>query len=397
MTYLYSYEHIIEYEGLIATVLDGALRGAYSKGQFAHDCNITPVFLSQIINREKMPSQSLAKRMRDVLISRALLSIEDATEWLDFVSERAHLMRRDKRICFDQVADDSRSLVARIYQLHNAAKFHPDPKSAAQLDQQSLSLGEFLRKHLNLINHNSDKIAVCVTLHDLYSTLNRHASALWAARRGYYIAQNPEKYLLPAQAARYAHDRVNSVQSEIVTLNNLGLYKKAYDLSLKLEQSDDFQQDVIFWKPHIYRDRLNSLAHLPRFAISEAEGLAQQSWDIFENKTDNPNYVGLLHLLTTQSLATALNRHNGARKSIKILEKTVHSLDAIPNIGPLHRVLVLRTYADSHWQLKNYDQWREITQVTLQISLTAGLNHQVSEINRELAKREHLLKPSLSN
>ena len=83
-------------------------------------------------------------------------------------------------------------------------------------------------------------------------------------------------------------------------------------------------------------------------------------------------------------MASAFNAHNNAKKANRLLEKTIKTIDSIPNLGALHKVLVLRTYADSYWYLKNYDRWYEVIENAICVSSDAGLYHQQSEMRREV-------------
>ena len=382
MTQLLSEELKTESRTIIALVLDGALRSGYSKKQFAIDCNISQQTISYIIAGERMPSPELAKQMHDVFIKQSLMSIADANDWLELVHLQAHLINKNTEQSIEQISEDSNSLILKVRQLYDNAKFHPDPKIAGRLHLMVLDIGKALRDHLNLINDDIEKVEVCFILHDLYSSLNRHVSALWAAHRADYLLRFIGKQTSHDKTERLCHHRINASRSVVVTLNNLGLYKQAYDCSLKIEELPEFKKNANFWKPHLYRDRLLSIARFPRFAISEAEGLAKQSWNILEHRAGN--FDQLLHLLTTTSMASAFNAHNNAKKANRLLEKTIKTIDSIPNLGALHKVLVLRTYADSYWYLKNYDRWYEVIENAICVSSDAGLYHQQSEMRREV-------------
>ena len=80
--------------------------------------------------------------------------------------------------------------------------------------------------------------------------------------------------------------------------------EEAFALTQEVEQVDTFKDDSIFWKPHLYRDRLNAMAGMKRVSISDAFYLAEAAKDICQKRADS--HDPLLSFLIDRSLARVL-------------------------------------------------------------------------------------------
>jgi len=98
--------------------------------------------------------------------------------------------------------------------------------------------------------------------------------------------------------------------------------------------TDGFARDRGYWELQITRDQLNALAHIPRFALSEAEGRAMQARRAAEHSSHEA--IALLDMLLTCSLAETYLAHGRPKLALRELS-TVHSrLSSIPMAAPLH-------------------------------------------------------------
>ena len=172
--------------------------------------------------------------------------------------------------------------------------------------------------------------------------------------------------------------------------HNLGLSRQAYDCCAAIEALSEFAQHAPRQIPHLYRDKLNALMDLNRFSIREAEFLAAQVEDVCEARVYRDEEIDLLVLLIRRSLARAYIRYGNLRKADRLLRDELDRLDKLSYIGPLHKVMVLRTSVELSWKHQDRDKWSDFVQQALRIARQAGLYHQIQEIQRSYdEKRDH--------
>lgn len=119
------------------------------------------------------------------------------------------------------------------------------------------------------------------------------------------------------------------------------------------------------------RNRLLALAGIPRFTISEAEGLAHCAIPIFEQKAD-----GLGLLLNRQALARAYVVQGGAknfRRAERVLRDLLAELSTLPNAGQIHRVVVMQTLGQLYWRRGDTTEWQRVMAGLLPLARQAGL------------------------
>lgn len=98
-------------------------------------------------------------------------------------------------------------------------------------------------------------------------------------------------------------------------------------------------------------------------------------------------FMPLLSMLGTKFLGDVLlkkpNKLN-IKRALHLLGRTYDTLDAVPNIGTLHRVMLTRTYAEAWLTSGDAVQGYALMAQALAIAEQAGLQHQVAQISKVL-------------
>jgi len=134
-----------------------------------------------------------------------------------------------------------------------------------------------------------------------------------------------------------------------------------------------------------------TVAHLRRFAISEAEGLYFQAWAMLDQR-DAPDNE-LLSILLRQALAEAYVEHGtprSLRKADSLLNWQFDTLQQQAQVGPIHTTILLKTLAHLCWKQQSHEEWRYFAGQALDIARSAGLQHQADQIRRQYVPRLNL-------
>jgi len=393
MTHPSRIELIGETKSIVADVVDGSLQGALEKREFARLCGISPQHLSYIVNGKRMPSPTTAKRMSDQMRKSRLLSSAECKRWFEYTQDYSKFARRTQTNLTDQLRDSPTDLIDYIRKQHQIATYESDLKRAAEHYQAALDAGDRLQPRLGVIEDDLLALELLKVLHDTYSVVGRHSDALWAARRARWLSDNLDRNAYRKRIEQVDSYEVNSRRAEIVALNNLRSFRRAYDLSLEVEELEAYKKNALSWKPHLYRDRLSSLARLPWSPIREAEMLAREVGEVCEHRGDT--HDELLVFLITRSLARTYNSHRQLGKSLRLLERARLQMDQVPHIGALHKVLFLRTYADACWLVGDAAGWTDFSYLGIRTARLGKLYHQLGEMQADSEYRRSHQPPRL--
>jgi hypothetical protein len=277
-------------------------------------------------------------------------------------------------------------LLAELREGHQQATFAHDP-STARIKYRVVRDGSgALLKRVNPSREPLAFVELCLLRHDTQSVLNGLVDALWHARIARTVLEDLRPNDFREDRERLGDFMVNAIRSEAVSYHNLGLAREAYRQCQEAEVAPAIRQRLSFWRAHIFRDKMNALANMPRFAISEAEGLAQQAEDACERGAHRKEERDVLVLLIRESLSRCYIRHGSARSLRKAgakLESLVEEAETLAYVGPLHRTLVWRSHARLCWQRGDQKGWQDSVRHALDVAREAGLDHQVSYIAKE--------------
>ncbi len=149
-----------------------------------------------------------------------------------------------------------------------------------------------------------------------------------------------------------------------------------------------------FWLPHLYRHQIVTVSGKPRFSQYQVRALAHLAKTACSQRFDplDPQ----VDLLIDESLASAYLRF-GSERSIRaaarLLQPAVESMERVPYLGPLHRTILLKSYARACWAQRRTDEWRHYVQQALTTAVDAGLQHQVRVIRRQYDGRPERSQP----
>ncbi len=131
-----------------------------------------------------------------------------------------------------------------------------------------------------------------------------------------------------------------------------------------------------------YRDTINAMEGVPRFSIRKAKRLADQVEDICERRGEGSEEF--LSFLIQTSLARAYIKHGNFKAAQRILARNWERLYTTTNLGPLHQVIFLRTYARYYAAQEAYGQdLNHVLHEAVRIASEAGLDHQSNELRLE--------------
>jgi hypothetical protein len=234
-----------------------------------------------------------------------------------------------------------------------------------------------------------DYVELCNIVADCQCVLNRADDALWHAKVACAILDSFEPAPLDHEdRERHEFASVNMLRQQGVAYFNLAQYRDSLRLYAQAEASepmkrrDDARKGL---KGLIMRDKIKTLARLPRFSITEAENTADELRGIIEKTAGANRRMGLW--LLAEAVADAYIRHENYKDARRVLEQEYLHSDDTHAIGPLHRVLFLRTYATLSRLTHDTLGWRHFIGEAHQISLAAGLSHQLVEIEAEMRER----------
>jgi hypothetical protein len=233
---------------------------------------------------------------------------------------------------------------------------------------------------------------ICLFLHDVQCVLNRADDALANAKYAFWVVSrcNPNK--LRNQEGYYEYLYVNTVVAECLAYRNLNLPKKAYEASQRAEALilELGTPNTEFWLPHILMHRLKALIAKPRFTLTEVDGLLRQVGQYYEMRPNDFRLhyqIGLKEAEARGYLEYGLRCGTGhsIKRADLLLRDLVESIDRTPKrvLGPVHKSRLFRTYAKVKWTCGRLDEWEHYIRLSLEIALTAGLDHQLAQTREE--------------
>lgn len=365
---------------IVATTLAGALHAHGSQKTLAQRAGITPVFVNNIIKRKRMPSPTMARRIAPLL---PLPGAEQAA-WLDHV-ERYWTARRQAAYAACAAVQQDAAAVVRELVACRLATFTGDPLAVRRNWARAIQLGEAIEPHLRRREHASLYLDFSDVMVEAYSMLGRHVEALGIARRKQHVV-NLMEALPHALGLRTCHkkfeeDKVNARRMQVVAMNELGLYREAYELSLAIEADPFYARNANFWAPLLTWDRLKAMERLPRVGVHEARRMVHAAWHGCDRRTDE--WQPLCHMLLGRAYANFCISRGNLKEARAALSCYLPTLDQIAHCGVLHKTLFLRTWARMLRAQGEWDTWRATVSEAVALAQQAGLANEVAAIRRE--------------
>jgi len=398
MTVLTLLEEVQLHRKVYITALNGLLKKPGAKRALAQKVGITPQYLSYILDPWNIRTPS--PRVAEAIVASLPLPSDQKNALLEHMilaNERRAQMH--KSIRRELVPDNVYQVLDRLRDAHQQATFSKNHLQARLKYKFVCEISTLLIREVNPRRNPALFVELCFLGHDSGCVLNHQIDALWFAKQARHIMEIIDPYEFHQSRERFVDFKINAIRAEAVSCYNLGLHRLAHEHCKQAEallDTGNFRSRSEFWIPHLYRDKLNALAGMSRFVISEAESLADRTKEVCE-KDIHGEEKELLLLLVHSSLARAYITRGGKRnwrKAERVLRVEFERMDKMRRIGPLHRTLLLRTFANLYRAQGDQEGWQHFIRLSIETAIAAGLVHQVQEIRQECEGTiiEHLIK-----
>lgn len=369
------------HRGVAIAMLRSALSGAVTHKAFAARMGRSREYLEYLLREDgnHTPGPETARLMA----MHAPLPVGQQQELREHLMLSGKSRLRARRAARDLTAGgEPAGVLDTLRTAHWEALHAADPSRArlayALLHELASALLERSGRHV----HPLDLVETCLLLHDVESVLDRPGAALYHARFAGALLRRLDPGRGRRDQERLDHFAVNAPYAEVVTLTTLRLPRQAGEqLNRALAEADQHPSAKGFWLPHLYRHQLAITTGLPRFSQHQVNTVADQARQALEGRDDpiNPR----TNLLIDMSLARGYLRYEPQssservqRKAYDLLRPHVENLERIPYLGPLHRVVVLSTFARICWAGNRRDEWTDAVGRALSLATLAGLGHQ---------------------
>lgn len=386
--------HYIEaqlHREVYVAILNSLLRTPGDKRAFARRVGISPVYLSYLLALDndrsryttlRTPSPKIAHRIALAVAAPPEVR-ESLLQHMLLANDKRALARQCERRELQEASWQERLSELRALQVQ--ATYASNPATAQQNYRAVAIGGRALLEHANPNTDLLDFLALCDILCDSESVLNQHAEALWHAKRACAVLEHVDWSSQRAASGELRSHYFNMLRLQGVAYCNLEDGRSALRLFTAAEHLNLSRHEP-GWMILLQRGKIQAMSRLPRFAISEAEACANKAHALCSQSTVHA--PELFTLLVNQTLAEAHIRHKNFRRTQRLLQAYEHRLDDVPAIGPLHKVLFLRTCADLCLAVGDTG-WKRFAHRAYQLAIAAGLVHQRSEIERVLRMVPH--------
>jgi hypothetical protein len=372
------------HRGVYIATLRAALAEWEHHADLAASVGRSRVFLSYLLRDDGM--QTPSPETADRIVKALPLPAEQRTDLFEHMVLAAERRLRARRKARQLVSEASlEDAVERMRDAHWAAMYAVEASVALPQYQLLHDLARDVLRSTGLRQHPLVFVETCLLLHDTESVLDRPGDALFHARLAGAIMRTLDPTDYQRGRERFEHLRVNVAYAEAVTLATLGLASLAErPLLAALEASQRSPTASTFWLPHLYRHQLVTVSGKPRFSQYQVRELAHLAKSACARRSDplDPQ----VDLLIDESLASAYLRfgsERSVRAAARLLQPAVESIERVSYLGPLHRTILLKSYARACWAQHRTDEWRHYVHLALTTAIDAGLQHQVRVIQRQ--------------
>lgn len=366
-------------------ILNSLLRTPGDKRAFAQRVGISPVYLSYLLALDdaslhhyptvRTPSPQIAQRIAQSIDAPPETRESLYMHMLLASDKRAHAQQCERR----ELQEASwQERLSELRTLQSQATHASNPATAQQNYRAVAIGGRVLLEHANPNTDLLDFLTLCDILCDSESVLNQHAEALWHAKLACAALEHVDWSSQRAASGELESHYFNMLRLQGVAYCNLEDGRSALRLFTAAEHINLSRYEP-GWMILLQRSKIQAMSRLPRFSISKAEACADEARALCSQSTVHA--PELLMLLVTQTLAEAHIRHKNFRRAQRLLQAYEHRIDFVPSIGPLHKVLFLRTCADLCLAMRDTG-WVRFADRAYQLSCQAGLTHQQKEIER---------------
>ncbi|MBE2267532.1 MAG: hypothetical protein IAE80_04825 [Anaerolinea sp.] len=363
-----------------AHALKGMLPFGTAKDFAQSVLGITPVYLSNLLDPDhNPPSPELAERIASALpvdreqqlsLLEHMLLAREASSQVEMVLRRQQPDAGAMREAHTQLRDlYGQTILTRtgagattpILTLHDAGK--------------------------TLLTHLSPRLLPLVfvetvlIVHAAQCALNRWIDALYLTRVADTVLHNVAVDDVQQDWEWMQHLRINVWYAAAITYRDLNQPRLALDYvdraAHELHRATQVNQS--FWLPYLYREKLEIMARLPRFALADAQSAADHLWALIDKQGSSAAFV----MLIDRALINALVNY-GSSRSLKTAGQRIRRWLDSPLIGsPLQQVMFWRACARYFWRSGQRDTWRQVMTLLLDTATRFDLTHQLRAVQRE--------------
>jgi hypothetical protein len=364
-------------------VLNSTLQEPGSKRHLAEHIEVSQQYLSYLLNPEtddsssfRIPSSKVAEK-----IANALPLEQEQREHLlnHMYLARDSTSQITQTLHSELLARPIEDILAELRNAQQQANFALDPHISKMKHLVVRDICKMLLAYPVLYTYPLSTVEVCMILHDAQCILNRTEDALYHAKLAHAIMDSLSRNDY-RDKERFDSYQIEVIRAEARAYSDLRLYREAYDKCLQAEASDAVRYQSEACLPQLYRDKLQALCRKPRFALSEAEGLAANVRAICDSATNElaPRWL----FMADQYLVRAYLKHQNMKKARRLLNGLFDRINTTSHLGPLHHTMFLKTYANFCWEEGDYLEWEYFLKRALTNAVDAGLAHQISDIKR---------------
>jgi tetratricopeptide (TPR) repeat protein len=362
-----------------SATLKSVLRLPGTKQSLAEQVGISPQYLSYLLDPydPRTPGPEVAEKIATALPLDPEQR-ESLFEHLFLASQRRLEQRRALH-----TGSSTPPLAAQVATLgcdHHLATMSTDPFESRSMFLAVRDKSRALLKQVNPHVTPLPAIQICFVLHDTQCLLNRPDDALYHAKLARMLIENLDRSTYRAQREYIDRLEFHAIRATTVACFNLNLLRQAADCCEEAEITRAMRERPEECKPHLLRDKLNTLSHASRFTLREAEELAHEVSDLAQrcSRADDP----IWEFLMQRSLGRAYFIYGSFAKAHRIFEALLNQLHHIPGLGPVPKTLFLNAYAKLLFKQGHIAEWQEVLKRAVHTAADTGISQQFVELRQ---------------
>ncbi len=351
-------------------VLKGQLQRPGSKRALAMRVNISPVYLSYLL--DPYNHRTAAADKAKAIVEALELGPEERRHLLEHMMlAREHQARLATELRRRYSGDAVNELAAHIAHLHREFLYARDSvRGRAKGCLLGLAASAFMME-VDPWRYPVAYAEAALAQHQISNVRNERSRALFFAKRARNVLARAHPASYRHHTERYEAANAFALRSEAVGLYTMQLSRLAIPVLEQAREALSVRDGGEMWIPQINRDHLGALLMLRRYSLREAEWLAHAGIEAAGHRGDDlaPLYVMGLE----EGLARAYIQHDRLTEAQLLLEPLVERMDRVPVIGQLHRAVILSDFADLLWRRGDRTRWRPVVSQALTLCVEGGL------------------------
>lgn len=351
-------------------VLKGQLQRPGSKRALATRVNISPVYLSYLL--DPYNHRTAAADKAKAIVEALELAPEERRHLFEHMMlAREHQTRLSTELRRRYSCDDVNALVAHVAQLNSQVTYARDSVSGRATGRLlGLAASAFMME-VDPWRYPVEFAEVALAQHQISNIRNQGSRALFFAKRARNILASAHPASYQHHMERYEAAYAFALRSEAVGLYTMQLPRLAIPVMEQVLESPTVRTSREMWLPQINRDHLGALLVLRRYSLREAERLVQEGSEAAGRRGDE--LAPLLVMGLEEGLARAYMQHDHLAEAEQFLEALVERMDTVPVIGQLHRAVILSDFANLLWRRGDRARWRPVVSQALTLCVEGGL------------------------